>query len=425
MGVSLVAMLLASAAQSRAQDSIGSIPLPPLTKLHLSIVQFMPATGDFKRWDALGGDMQVADDGTITVPSLGTIVVGSSPPDTLADEIASKLQQKLGLVDRPDASIQVLEYPPVFLSGAVTSPGQYAFRPGMTVLQAVALAGGEFREAGSSGGKSNVVTLRAQLQTATQDLLRGQARIARLQAELEGRRDISFPATMDAKDPAIAAVMTQERAILDARENEVSRQTAALKELASLFRSQIDVLGQKAASIDTQIAETQHQLDGVKDLVAKGVVMASRQSDLDRELSGLKGDLLDNTIATMNAQLGMSGASRDLAKLEDDQRSTIAEELQTAQVAIEHLRISQTSTVQLLQLAGRQAEDDADKADAQQITPSYTIVRRGSGGPIEIAATEGTVLLPGDVLKVTLPDLGGAAHPVNAAQAEADAKAAL
>lgn len=424
MGVSLLAMVLASTSQTRAQDG-GNVPLPPLTKLHLSIVQFMPATGDFKRWDALSGDMQVADDGTITVPSLGTLAVGSSAPDTLANEIATKLQQKLGLVDRPDASVQVLEYPPIFVSGTVTTPGQYGFHPGMTVLQAVALAGGELRDPNNSGGKSNVITLRAQLQTSTQDLLRGQAHLARLQAQLQGRRDISFPVGMDPKDPAIAAVMAQEQAILEAQENEVGRQTAALNELASLFHSQIDVLGQKAASINVQITETQNQLDGVKDLVAKGVIMASRQSDLERELSGLKGDLLDNTIATMNAQLGLSGAARDLAKLEDNQRSTIAQDLQTAEVDVEHLRISQASTVQLLQLAGQQADEDASKADAERASPTYTIVRAENAHATEMAATESSVLLPGDVLKVTVPDFNGPADADGAPQTEAEAKAAL
>ena len=45
----------------------------------------------------------------------------------------------------PDATLQVVEYPPIFVAGAVATPGQYAFRPGMTVLQAVAIGGGQYR----------------------------------------------------------------------------------------------------------------------------------------------------------------------------------------------------------------------------------------------------------------------------------------
>src|SRR6185437_12304766 len=55
--------------------------LAPLTKLRLTVVQFMPTTGDFRRWDALGGDLAVSPDGTILVPALGTISASSLSAD--------------------------------------------------------------------------------------------------------------------------------------------------------------------------------------------------------------------------------------------------------------------------------------------------------------------------------------------------------
>lgn len=413
-GACALAALLAAASPALAAGTPAADPLPPFTKLRLAIVQFMPTTGDYKRWDALGGDMQIAADGTLSVPSLGTIPVGAKGPDELAADIAARLKAKLGLVDQPDATIQVVEYPPVFLSGAVMSPGQYGYRPGMTVLQAVALAGGEFRDAATASGKADVIGLQGQLQTATRDILRSKARLARLQAELQGGQQIDFPAELDKADPAVAAIMGQEQAILAAQQSEYGRQAAALDDLQNLFKAEIDALGQKAASIDEQIGETEHQLDGVKDLVDKGVMTASRQTDLERVLSGLRGDRLDNTIATMTARQGLNGAARDLAKLQDDQKSKISVDLQTEEVNLEHLQITETTAVRLLQQVNQQLDDAADKARQQAVAPTYTIVRMADGQPTQIAAEEESLLLPGDVLKVDLPGFTGLRPPPNA-----------
>ncbi len=38
--------------------------------------------------------------------------------------------------------VEVIAYRPVFILGEVSKPGQYPFQPGMTVLTAVAVAGG-------------------------------------------------------------------------------------------------------------------------------------------------------------------------------------------------------------------------------------------------------------------------------------------
>src|SRR5437867_1543210 len=55
--------------------------LAPLTRLRLTVVQFTPTTGDYRRWDALGGEMVVSPDGTILVPTIGSISASSLSPD--------------------------------------------------------------------------------------------------------------------------------------------------------------------------------------------------------------------------------------------------------------------------------------------------------------------------------------------------------
>ena len=118
-------------------------PLAPQTKLRLSVVQWAPAKGTFEQWPALGGEYVVSQTGTISLPVIGTLPVGSLDNAGLAAEVAKLLQVKIGLVNKPDVTVEVVEYPPIYVVGDVTKPGEYPFRSQMTVLQALALSGGE------------------------------------------------------------------------------------------------------------------------------------------------------------------------------------------------------------------------------------------------------------------------------------------
>ena len=145
--------------------------------------------GEYEQWTALGGEFTVSDAGTVVLPVIGTVPVGDLTSTALADEIAKLIQAKTGLVNRPDTTVQVLEYPPIYVVGEVTTPGQYKFSSGLTVLQALALAGGELR---SDKNSKEEIRLVGDLQGNEIETLRGMARIARLQAEMTGTTEHSF-----------------------------------------------------------------------------------------------------------------------------------------------------------------------------------------------------------------------------------------
>jgi polysaccharide export outer membrane protein len=89
----------------------------------------------------LTGQFKVNDRGTIAIPLLGAIPANGLTSAELEHQIAEELKQKKLLLD-PSVSVEVLGYRPMFILGEVTKPGQYPYEPGMTVLTAVAIAGG-------------------------------------------------------------------------------------------------------------------------------------------------------------------------------------------------------------------------------------------------------------------------------------------
>jgi protein involved in polysaccharide export with SLBB domain len=93
--------------------------------------------------DAMTGSHQVAPDGTINFPLLGAVAVSGLEPTEVAQKIQAELQER-ELLRNPHVSVYVEAYSSkrVSVVGAVANPGTFPLEPGMTVVQAISMAGG-------------------------------------------------------------------------------------------------------------------------------------------------------------------------------------------------------------------------------------------------------------------------------------------
>jgi polysaccharide export outer membrane protein len=90
--------------------------------------------------ETLSGEYEVDGSGTLALQLIGSIkVLGKSIPEVTA-LIVGKLKQ--GYLQNPSVAIEVLHYRPFYVLGEVKEPGKYPYVSGMTVLNAIALAGG-------------------------------------------------------------------------------------------------------------------------------------------------------------------------------------------------------------------------------------------------------------------------------------------
>lgn len=92
--------------------------------------------------DRFGGEYQVGDDGAIDFPMVGSLDVTGRTKD----EVARLLEQALadGYLNNPQVSVQVKQRGnrEVSVLGQVNKSGSLDYRDGLTVVQAVSLAGG-------------------------------------------------------------------------------------------------------------------------------------------------------------------------------------------------------------------------------------------------------------------------------------------
>lgn len=91
--------------------------------------------------EQLTGEFNVDDQGNIALPLLGSVKALGLTPQELDARIADGLKRR-NLLRDPSVAVEVLAYRPIFVLGEVAKPGQYPYQPGMTMLTAVAVAGG-------------------------------------------------------------------------------------------------------------------------------------------------------------------------------------------------------------------------------------------------------------------------------------------
>ena len=86
--------------------------------------------------------LQVDASGTINFPFVGAVPVAGLTPGKAATEIQTRLAD--GYLNDPIVSVFVKEFNSrqVFVLGEVKNPGPYPFSDGMTIVEAIALAGG-------------------------------------------------------------------------------------------------------------------------------------------------------------------------------------------------------------------------------------------------------------------------------------------
>ncbi len=88
----------------------------------------------------LSGDFEVNGQGEIALPLIGQVKV-SGKTISEAEAIFVRKYDADYLVN-PRINVEVLNYRPFFILGEVKNPASYPFQNGMTVINAVALAGG-------------------------------------------------------------------------------------------------------------------------------------------------------------------------------------------------------------------------------------------------------------------------------------------
>lgn len=120
----------ASDVRAAARTSYGQYVLRPNDQIRVQVYNE----------ESISGDYQVDSGGTISIPLAGRFRAAGLTAAQLEAAIASRLNR--GVIKDPRVNVQVANYAPFYIHGEVKRAGEFPYRPGLTLMDAVATAGG-------------------------------------------------------------------------------------------------------------------------------------------------------------------------------------------------------------------------------------------------------------------------------------------
>lgn len=395
-----LAFLLAAAGMARAGEPYR---LGPQDQLQVKVSDLRAGTGEAYQWQAFTGEFTVAPSGLVALPVVGEIEASGRTTTEVAADLAERLRAKAGLAARPDASVQIVKFRPFYVMGSVEKPGEYEYRPQLSVLQAVSIAGGMQRVPTDLLLRftREAVQARGDMQELSATRLALIARQARLDAEIR-ETPVTFPAELQSRgtEPEIARILREERLALDTRRAAVEAQVVNLKHYKDFLTEQIGSLTAKDAKTVDQLEMMRSELSRISGLVAKGLSAMPRQIEASQTIATLESNRLDVQIAVIRARQDISKADRDILDLKDQRRNVALQESAETRIKLNETEAKLEAARHLLRQAEITSPATVVATSDAYAKPDYLILRRRGSRAETLPADEDDLLQPGDVVRV-------------------------
>jgi exopolysaccharide production protein ExoF len=339
----------------------------------------------FSDYANLNGSYRVSPDQAISIPVIGRISVGGLDAAGLEQVIAQKASSITGR--QTYVTVEIAEYRPIYVTGLVNRAGAVQWQPKMTVLQAVASAGGLLR---SGPGAFDEVQFRKMVD----DQKRSLATYARAQAELAGSTEIAIPKRLVALvgEKEAEELVEGQSKILSARNSALKVQLKMLGESKDLAAQELVALKEQKSRITEILGLRREHGERIDQLFAKGLAVTDVVLQQKLELSSLEERSANLSVAIVRIQSTIADFDRQMTNATNARRSELEAEL----LNLDHT-ISQTE----LELTGRaDAKQPRGRANPASAL-SYAITRASAAGRSDIEGNTTTELLPGDVVTVS------------------------
>jgi polysaccharide export outer membrane protein len=356
----------------------------------------------------------VSLDGEVSIPLAGTIKAAGLPVSELLKQIKAIIPTKAYQIRTSDGrelytaisadeiSLTVAEYAPVYLTGDVAKPGQQTFRPGLSVRQAVSVAGGyDLARFRMSNPVIELPDLRSTYETLWLSFAREQARVWRLEAERDGKTSLEQADLSKVPVPAavLSRIMASEADTLAVRVADLKKDRAHLEAGLARAAEHLDILRRQQEAEEQGSREDAADYERLKTLFDRGSAPISRVTDAKRAMLLSSPRELQTDAQIAQVQREQEDLRRSLQKLDDQRRLDLTGELQDARERLAQVTSRLQATGEKLLYTGRLR---SQLTSAGRDTPAITIVRRTDDGPKRIEATEDAELQPGDAVEIAL-----------------------
>ncbi|UCI10466.1 polysaccharide biosynthesis/export family protein [Mesorhizobium sp. B1-1-8] len=342
----------------------------------------------------LSGEYTVQEDGTISVPLLGSISVANRSARQVQADLLETFGQLLGR--KGLVNILSLERSPIYVLGPVKNSGSFKYAPGMTILHAIALAGGLDLGASEPWQKIEAARETQKRSGAIDAMAKLLARSAVLKAERDSTQPKIPAQLLELVGATEAANLVQEQS--DRREAAAiarkSRQRAILSELEAAKQ---DMVGYgHVESLDELVKLRQERVNAMRSLVDRNVLSQTVLDQVQSDLSDAKQRQRDALNQYADAKRRLASLESEALQIQADIRSNLETEIETNENQIaaneSELKVSE-GVLETLPVTEAKFAKDPNRV-------TYQIVRQSAAGPVSIASVGMTLLRPGDLVNI-------------------------
>jgi polysaccharide biosynthesis/export protein ExoF len=367
--------------------------------------EYRLGTGDrleiltFGRLD-LSGEFEVRAPGAIGFPLLGAIDVLGRTPTELENDISHRLMKDYQI--NATVTIQIEQYRPFYIMGDVMAPGRYSYAPGLTVLQAVVIAGGYYLFRPSD--------VTAQIDAIRADenyrifTIREQAallRRARLLAERDDQPAFGIPSELlpFQDDAGVQVALAAERKLFEARREGFISQVTLLEAQPEVFNKEIAALKAAIAATVEQRRLLDLELKDAQTLLDKGLTNKPRVLGLQRVAAGLTAEESQNRAFLARAQQNIGKIEEQIAQHRANFREEVEQHLVETQTELAELVQRRAAARDIIAATGRWSST-GQTAEVPGARNRFVIRRPTADGIQEIEASDTTLIMPNDVIEV-------------------------
>ena len=344
------------------------------------------------------GEATVDQYGNIRLPMIGDIPAANLTLNELQQSIAQALAK--GYIRNPTVSIKVAEFNPIYVLGMVRTPGLYPYREGLSVLGALARAGGiglsESQQTGMLG-----TLLQAEERVRLLDLSRVAllAKRARLLALQSGDDRIDFPNVSGIIVDAtrIAQIRDGEELAFAAERQAARQETEALQKQLPRLEAEIASLKSQAQLELKQRGLNNELVADYEQLAKSGLARKSTYIEVRREEARIEGNVARLQSESLKAELSIGDLQFRMTELRNVYQRRVTTELRETERALLDLTVTLPAAQRMRTAYARQV-GLLTSEQAQQ--PVITVIRAKSTSNVKYDTAADFLLQPGDVVQV-------------------------
>ncbi|MER9414232.1 HlyD family type I secretion periplasmic adaptor subunit [Mesorhizobium sp. M0589] len=227
------------------------------------------------------------------------------------------------------------------MSGAVIAAGRLVVdsnvkkvqHPTGGVVGEIRVREGDRVKAGDILVRLDETTTRANLAIVSKGLDEFYARLARLEAERDGKDTISFPDVLTSRrdEAGVAASMAGEQSLFDFRHQARSGQRSQLRERIAQLTQESAGLTEQLQAKRREIELIQIELEGVRSLWHRKLIGIDRMTSLERDAVRLEGEHGQLTAGIAQVKGKASEIELQIIQIDQDLRSEVATDLRETQ----------------------------------------------------------------------------------------------